>query len=249
MSTTITKRTVSGVSVYGSYVFMGLLHLVSLRFYPGPFVPLTKILLMPLLILAVFRQITADERKTTTMKMLIGALLLSGLGDALLIGEGNGFFIGGLSSFLCAHLLYIGLFVQLKRSNPESTASKWIHQRTLPAILIPISVLYILYPGLGNMLIPVVIYMGIITLMWLFALSNFLQNRSTDSTGEGWGPSVLLSLGATLFVASDAVLAIEKFIAPFPGARLMVMGTYILAQLALARGFIGGSSAHIKSQN
>ena len=80
MNTTITKGTVSGVSVYASYVFAGLLHLMLLRFQPGPFVPLSKVFLMPLLMLAVFRQTTAVERKTTAMKMLLGALLLSGLG-------------------------------------------------------------------------------------------------------------------------------------------------------------------------
>jgi len=249
MNTTITKGTVSGVSVYASYVFAGLLHLMLLRFQPGPFVPLSKVFLMPLLMLAVFRQTTAVERKTTAMKMLLGALLLSGLGDALLIGEGSRFFLGGLSSFLCAHLLYIGLFVQFKRTNPKATTSNWIHQSAWPAILIPLGILYFLYPGLGNLLIPVVVYMAVISLMWLLALSNQLRNRNVASDVEGWSPSVLLSMGATLFVASDAVLAIEKFIAPFPGARLTVMGTYILAQLALVRGFLGGATTRIKSQN
>lgn len=249
MNTTITRRTATGVSVYGSYAFMGLMHLVLLRFFPGPFVPITKIMLMPLLILAVFRQTTADERKSTAIKMLIGALLFSGLGDALLIGEGNGYFMGGLSSFLCAHLLYVGLFVHLKRSNPELTTSKWIHQTAWPATLIPLGILYWLYQGLGDMLIPVVVYMATITLMWLLALSNYLRGTSVNSNDEGWRPAVLLCLGATLFVASDAALAIEKFIAPFPGARLIVMGTYILAQLALVRGFIGGSATALKSQN
>ncbi|MFZ9939851.1 MAG: lysoplasmalogenase family protein [Bacteroidia bacterium] len=52
-----------------------------------------------------------------------------------------------------------------------------------------------------------------------------------------------------MFVVSDAVLAFEKFIASFPGARLTVMGTYILAQLALVRGFMSGASPVFKSQN
>jgi hypothetical protein len=76
MNHSITKRTELGVSVYGSYVFMGLLHLVLLRFFPGPFVPLSKVLLMPLLIVAVYRQTTGSEHKTTAIRMLIGALLM-----------------------------------------------------------------------------------------------------------------------------------------------------------------------------
>lgn len=242
MNHSITKRTEIGVSVYGSYVFMGLLHLVLLRFFPGPFVPLSKVLLMPLLIVAVYRQTTGSEHKTTAIRMLIGALLLSGIGDALLTRPGESFFVAGLSSFLCAHLLYVSLFVQRHRSNTRTSPAPWVDQKSWPAILIPLGVLYLLYPGLGAMLIPVLIYMAVISLMWLLALSNFVRNRSSDSAHAGWGPSVLLTLGATLFVASDAVLAFEKFVAPFPGARLTVMGTYILAQLALVRGFLSGAS-------
>jgi len=246
----MTKETGLGVSVYGSYAFMGLLHLVLLRFYPGPLVPLSKVMLMPLLIVAVYRQTTAEERKTAAIRMLFGALLLSGIGDALLIGQGEGYFVGGLSAFLCAHMVYVSLFVQRHRSYSAGlTATSWVDQKTWPAILIPVGVLYYLYPSLGGMIFPVLAYITVITLMWLLALSNFVRSRSSDSSHEGWGPSVLLTLGASLFVVSDAVLAFEKFIAPFPGARLTVMGTYILAQLALVRGFVSGASPVFKSQN
>lgn len=246
---TIRMKNEAAVSVYGSYAFMGLLHLIFLRFMPGPYVPLTKVLLMPLLIVAVIRLTTVEERKTSAIRMLLGALLLSGLGDALLIGDGAAYFMGGLSAFLGAHLLYVGLFIQYHRANPRFSASAWVDQRTWPAILIPLGVLYFLYPGLGDLLLPVVVYMTVISFMWLLALTSAVRNRSTESTQASWSPTVLLSLGATLFVASDAVLAFEKFIAPFPGARLTVMGTYILAQLALVRGFLGSPTGFIKSQN
>lgn len=218
---------------------MCLLHFVLLRFFPGPLVPLSKVLLMPLLIVAVYCQTTGLEQRTTTIRMLIGALLLSGIGDAFLTRQGKGFFVAGLLSFLCAHLLYIYLFVQRHRSNPRTSPAPWVDQKSWPAILIPLGVVYILYPGLGAMLIPVLIYMAVISLMWLLALSNFIRNRSSNSD---WKPSVLLTLGATLFVASDSALAFEKFMAPFPGARFTVLGTYLLAQLALVRGFLSGTS-------
>ena len=53
------------------------------------------------------------------------------------------------------------------------------------------------------------------------------------------GPGVLaLRVGATAFLASDMILAFGKFgEAPIPNGHSWVMGTYILAQWALAVGF------------
>jgi len=243
----MTPKKEASVSDYWSYAFMGFLHLVFLRFLPGQWVPLSKVMLMPLLILAVYRQTTAGERQTSGVRILIGALFLSGLGDTLPIGKDEGYFVGGLTAFLCANLLYIVLFVKAHRRHSGGVASTWIDQRAWPAVLIPLSLLYVLYSGLGELILPVVVYMAVITLMWLLALSNYIRKRNTHSGGEGWGSATLLALGATLFVASDATLACDKFMAPFPGAQLTVMGTYILAQLAMVRGFLG--VAELRNQN
>jgi len=236
ITTTITNK---GVGVYGAYAFVGILHLALLRFYPGAGVPLSKVMLMPLLLLAVYRQTNARAREGKALRMLMGALLLSGLGDALLIrSEVEAYFMGGLASFLGAHLLYIALFAHIHRSGAGAGAGALIEPRVLPAVLVPILLLVVLFPRLGALALPVVGYVAVITLMWLMALSNRTRRRVTDAPGEGWGSATLLALGATLFVVSDATLACEKFLTPFPGARLTVMGTYILAQLALVRGFM-----------
>lgn len=43
------------------------------------------------------------------------------------------------------------------------------------------------------------------------------------------------ALGAALFVASDALLAIDRFRTPIPAAPLWVLSTYWLAQWGIAQ--------------
>ena len=42
--------------------------------------------------------------------------------------------------------------------------------------------------------------------------------------------SALAALGGVFFVASDATLAIDRFVAPLPGAVVVVLATYWSAQ-------------------
>jgi uncharacterized membrane protein YhhN len=44
----------------------------------------------------------------------------------------------------------------------------------------------------------------------------------------------LLALGGALFVASDALLATNKFAAPLPAASLWILATYWAAQWCIA---------------
>lgn len=46
--------------------------------------------------------------------------------------------------------------------------------------------------------------------------------------------ALLAAGGACCFLASDASLALRRFVAPFTGATLLVMLTYYLAQWGLA---------------
>jgi uncharacterized membrane protein YhhN len=55
-----------------------------------------------------------------------------------------------------------------------------------------------------------------------------------NRSGEKAGSWVLL--GAMSFLLSDALLAINKFVAPIPMAGLWVMLTYITAQYLIVKG-------------
>lgn len=160
--------------------------------------------------------------------LLGGALVLSSLGDFLLgvrrLGslDGESLFLLGLGSFLLAHLIYIALFRKYRALVwwKPSPARVW----GVLAILIALgSMLGILRQSLGSMLIPVVVYSLFLCGMGISAMLTDLANP-------------LAGFGALLFIASDAMIAINKFRSPFPGHEQLIWITYYSAQVLILRG-------------
>jgi uncharacterized membrane protein YhhN len=143
--------------------------------------------------------------------LFIGGLVMSFFGDLFLMFKGG--FIAGLSSFLITHVLYIITFkAYFQKKNLY----------TIPLIGLFVIGLYgFLYPQLAAMKIPVLAYAVTIGTMLYVALGT------TDK---------LLLLGATLFVISDSILAINLFYKHSTIGSLTVMFTYVLAQYALVLG-------------
>ena len=80
-----------------------------------------------------------------------------------------------------------------------------------------------LYPRLGGMTLPILVYMSVIFAM---ALSTFLGLHNH------W----LSMAGAVLFMISDALIAVNLFVFPVPAAGGWIMVTYYLAQGMLTAG-------------
>lgn len=123
--------------------------------------------------------------------LLVVALALSAAGDAFLAHEGDPAFLGGLGSFLLAHIAYAVLFLA---SGPGLAAAP------VPGIVAV--VVFALVMGTlmvrkaGALALPVAAYVLAIAVMGL--------------GGVTIGGFVLL--GAVLFMASDAILGSEKFL-------------------------------------
>jgi uncharacterized membrane protein YhhN len=97
------------------------------------------------------------------------------------------------------------------------------------------ALLLLLFPHLGSMKIPVIVYGIVISLMFMLAMHMlFIKNKSAGR----WMMS-----GALLFVLSDSLLAINKFYQPFELAGAVVILTYGLAQLFI----IEGAGSYIRS--
>lgn len=150
---------------------------------------------------------------------LCAAIVFSGAGDVILDLSFEGSFIFGLAAFLIAHLWYIGLF------GLDIAWNKLRPLATLPAILYPAGMAVFLWPHLGGLKIPVAVYVAVIATMLVFAINR----RSA-------GKSVLF--GAIFFLASDSILAINKFYSPQPWARYAIMATYYLAQYLIVTGIL-----------
>ena len=86
----------------------------------------------------------------------------------------------------------------------------------------------ILYPHLGAFKIPVLLYALVLTVMVLQALFRY----GHTNTPSFW----FVFLGALLFMVSDSLIAVNKFLSPFGLAGLSITATYILAQFLIASG-------------
>lgn len=153
-----------------------------------------------------------------------GRWLLAGLGfslagDVLLLWRG--LFIAGLVAFLTAHLCYIVLLRRGVGWLPRPAA--------LAGTLALGAIVYaVLLPGLNPVLrIAVAGYVAVIATMAAQAIGRALVRRDAAA----WR----VAGGSALFMASDTLLALDKFHAPLPLAPLWVLGTYYGAQWLIAR--------------
>src|SRR5690606_3933671 len=113
-------------------------------------------------------------------------------------------------------------------SNPLQGIQKL--RLALPVILTGTGLMVVLFPHLEALKFPVMIYAMVMMIMVLNAL--FRYNRTTPFSF--W----MVFIGAVLFMISDAMLAINKFITHLPVAGVMIMLTYILAQYFIIAGLL-----------
>ncbi len=174
--------------------------------------------LTTLLIIAVALLMPDAVSPLYRLLVLLG-LAASLAGDVLLMLPER-YFVAGLSAFALAHISYIFAFMWARAGAPVT----WY----LPILLALYGaiVLAALWRHLGNIRLPVVVYIIVIELMAWQALEVWLAARSL---GSG-----LAALGALLFVASDTVLAFEKFRGGVPYANALILGAYYAAQFLIA---------------
>jgi uncharacterized membrane protein YhhN len=157
-------------------------------------------------------------------------LLFSLAGDIALLFIDR-FFTLGLVAFLLAHIAYL---VGFNTPIPQTT-SAWSF---ILAIVIGLGSVRVLRRIAGSMrakgqtrlVIPVLIYGTVITLMLLAAMVTLFR-LDWNATA-----AVLVSLGAALFYFSDIVLAWNRFVAPIKNGRMLNIGMYHLAQIAIVVG-------------
>lgn len=156
-------------------------------------------------------------------RAVLAGLLLSTLGDVFLMlvprPQGTEWFVFGLASFLLAHIAYLVAFCGRARL----VATWWPF--ALYA-LVGIAVLAVLRPHLPDPLRwPVYAYVVVLSAMAAQAVVAWARSpdRSTASA----------AVGGAFFVASDATLALDRFVAPLPMAVVIVLATYWIAQLLI----------------
>lgn len=154
--------------------------------------------------------------------VILTGLVFSLAGDVFLMFEKD-LFIWGLGSFLIAHIFYVVAFAMEVPWDPSQVL--WL----LPFALVALIMMKILWPRLpGKLRVPVIIYVIALVFMGWFAARRF------DAELFGNLSATLCLVGASLFLISDGVLSIRRFIDKKPVYQVIVLGTYFPAQLCFA---------------
>lgn len=196
------------------FAILAGIFIVSIRFTPYPLSYVVKAL--PILLLLVIALRSAPFRGRLG---LAAAIFFSGCGDVILDLSFKGAFIAGLASFLTAHICYVFVFAL------HFQLQKKLLLVSLAGIVFPAAMAVFLWPHLGELKLPVAVYVTAIASMFLTSVNRSQINSS-------------LIFGALFFVLSDSVLALNKFYAPIPAARYAIMATYYLAQYLIVTGLI-----------
>jgi len=141
---------------------------------------------------------------------ILAGLVLSVLGDALLLSPRRPAFLGGLVAFLLAHVAYAVAFAGVSRP---------LLGVALLVAAVTGAVLRWLWPGLGGMRAPVVAYCVVISAMLWLALGVARPE---------------VRFGALLFYLSDLLVARDRFVRPGFANRLVGLPLYYAGQLLLA---------------
>lgn len=166
-------------------------------------------------------------------RSVVFAMCLSLLGDVLLMlqSSATAMFIYGLFAFLLSHVFYILSYRQHREQN-ESQGLQGVQRArfAFPFILAGTGLIVVLYPVLGDLKIPVMFYALVLILMVVSALFRYGHTSAVSF----W----MVFCGAVLFMVSDSVLAINKFLEPVSHSTFWIMLTYCSAQFLIVSGLL-----------
>jgi uncharacterized membrane protein YhhN len=175
-------------------------------------------------------QLLTGIESSSVIWFIVGLILCLG-GDVFLMLPER-FFMPGLISFLLGHISYIVGFGMLMQTPGNEIAAiliavfllffaGWIYVRLAAGMQVS---------GKKGMRIPVLFYTIVITIMLYSGLMTLFN--------DDWSlfASILVSVGAFLFLVSDIMNAWVRFVKRIPNHRLWIMSTYHLAQLCIAVG-------------
>lgn len=164
-------------------------------------------------------------------RFLAAGLAAAAIGDELLLHAGELTFMLGMAAFAAMHVCYIAAFARLGHGPGLVKRLPWL---LLPFAALVVGTNVILGPQAGTFALPVAVYSALLGAMAVCAV---------DAAGRVNARAArLIAGGAVLFMASDTTLAFAKFSRGFPltgtTAELAIVGTYFIAQIAIATGTI-----------
>ena len=172
---------------------------------------------IPALTLAAAILVTGQLILPQKIAMLAGALFC-GAGDVILDIDRVRLFVPGLAAFLLGHVGFI-IFFWMRRVS-KSPRRLWI----IPVLLFSLAMAFVLAPKLGSLLVPVMLYLVIITLMTVLAIVADVRP--------------IAAVGAFVFMLSDAMIALAKFVFNGHPSPLFTIPVYFAGLFLLGFGIL-----------
>jgi len=176
----------------------------------------------PLSILFVITALLQPRVLPRYFKLIFIGLMLGLIGDVCLALPGSGAFKAGLVAFLGGHILYIVAFGVLAHMKG------WLSPANILIVALSGFVTWWLLPYLGKMVVPVTVYIVVISGMVAGAWAAF-QNPEVPRSGA-W----VILIGAVFFYASDIFVAHQRFVMEHFYNRLIGLPLYYIGQFLLA---------------
>lgn len=155
-------------------------------------------------------------------RLLGAALCFATLGDVLLDWPGN-YFVPGLCAFLVTQLLYALLFS--RDWQRPFTLNAMTRMLVVGVLLFSVTLTAWMWPNLGKLAVPVMVYIGALTLMVESALLAQFKTK--------W-----IVWGAVLFMLSDSLIGVNRFKMDVPWRDYLVWATYYVGQCGIVLGYL-----------
>ena len=175
----------------------------------------------------------AKNLDAKVVRLALFAFVFSWFGDLLLMFTEINFifFMLGLVSFLVAQIFFISLFLRTINISGKKPFLKKKPYWLIGYIAFGLIVYILLYDQLDTVLrVAVFIYMTALLSMSSMALNRFGNGHPISFS--------YVFIGSLLFVLSDTMIAINKFLIPIPYEGIFIMTSYISAQYLIMRGIL-----------
>lgn len=208
----------------------------AVRFFSKP--------LLMIVLVALYVQAVAGKWNKVH-KLITAAFAFSWVGDVALMFVGNSgetvmglpknpnFFLVGLGGFMITHVLYAVAFTHVSNKQTKAILPGrfWV---VVPLFIYMAAFLSVLVPAIYEneltkpFLAPVLVYSTAIATMVLLSMNRY--HRVNDKS------FALVFCGALLFMFSDTLIAVNKFIHPFASSGIFIMILYIAGQYLIGKG-------------
>ena len=197
------------------------------------FKPLTTVLLLA---------VVGSPRSQFAELVDVG-IVFSLAGDVALLSPSKKAFLAGLALFLVAHAAYIVGFILVFSAAISTGATAGgaalppVAAAAVVMAIVTVLLLRKLWAGSAGLRAPMVGYALALALMVVSAIAATAVGSGemrVSTTNALVVVSPIGALGAALFYASDASLAVDRFARPIKHAPLLTLGLYWLGQLGIA---------------